>query len=117
MLQEADDNYYITAQYLVELANKAYDIFKSSEVEERRQLIKLTLSNLTLEGKNVRYDLLKPFDTIAKYADRQSWLPLLDSLRNGYKEQQLEHSLEAVQHFTHEITDLLGEMQPTVAVV
>lgn len=75
MLQEADDNYYITAQYLVELANKAYDLFKSSEVEERRQLIKLTLSNLTLEGKNVRYDLLNPFDTIAKYADRQSWLP------------------------------------------
>lgn len=79
MLQEADDNYYITAQYLVELANKAYDLFKSSEVEERRQLIKLTLSNLTLEGKNVRYDLLKPFDTIAKYADRQSWLPGQDS--------------------------------------
>ena len=79
MLQEADDNYYITARYLLELANRAYELFKSSEVEERRQLIKLVLSNLRVEGKTVRYDAIKPFDTIIKYADDQLWLPRRDS--------------------------------------
>jgi len=79
MLQEAEDNYYITARYLLELANRAYDLFKSSEVEERRQLIKLVLSNLRVEDKTVRYDAIKPFDTIIKYADDQLWLPREDS--------------------------------------
>jgi len=74
MLQEAEDNYYITAKYLLELANKAFDLFISSEVEERRQLIKLVLSNLRVEGKIVRYDAQKPFDTTLNYADHQRWL-------------------------------------------
>src|SRR3989344_3357509 len=79
MLQEAEDNYHITAKYLLELSNRAYELFKSSEVEERRQLIKLVLSNLRVEGKLVRYDGLKPFDTILNYADNQLWLRGEDS--------------------------------------
>ncbi len=74
ILQEAEDNYYITAKYLLELVNRAYELFESSEVEERRQLIKLTLQNLRVEGKIVRYDGLKPFDTILNYNDNQLWL-------------------------------------------
>lgn len=79
MLQEAEDNYYMTAKYLLELANRAYDLFMSSEVEERRQLLKLVLSNLRVEGKEVRYDAVKPFDTILSFADSQLWLPRVDS--------------------------------------
>ena len=79
MLQEADDSYYITARYLLEIANRAYELFKSSEVEERRQLIKLVLSNLRIEDKIVRYDAIKPFDTILNYADSQLWLRGRDS--------------------------------------
>ncbi|EKD80511.1 MAG: cassette chromosome recombinase B [uncultured bacterium] len=81
MLQEAEDNYYITASYLVEFAQKAYELFKSSEVEERRQLIKLTLSNLRVEGEFVRYEVVKPYNAILNYADRQAWLPGVDSNR------------------------------------
>ena len=51
MLHEAEDNYYITVKYLLELAKRAYEIFVSSEVEQKRQLVKLTLQNLRLEGK------------------------------------------------------------------
>lgn len=75
MLQEAEDNYYMTATYLLELAQKAHELFTSSELEEKRQLIALSLSNLRVDDEFVRYDLLNPFNTIAKYADRQSWLP------------------------------------------
>lgn len=74
MLQEAEDNYYITAKYLLELTNRASELFESSEVEERRQLIKLVLQNLRVDGKLVRFDGLKPFDTILNYADNQLWL-------------------------------------------
>lgn len=74
-LQKAEDEYYVTAIYLLELANRAYDLFKSSEIEERRQLLKLTLQNLVLDGKKVQFQAQKPFDTILNFADSPSWLP------------------------------------------
>lgn len=78
-LQNAEDSYYLTSKYLLELANRAYELFVSSELEQRRQLIMLTLQNLRVEGRIVRYDAQKPFDTILNFADNQLWLPRLDS--------------------------------------
>ncbi len=49
----ADEEYYLTSEYLLQLANRAYDLFISSEAEEKRQLLKLTLQNLKLEGNSV----------------------------------------------------------------
>ncbi len=83
MLQEAEDNYYITAKYLLELSKHAYDLFIRSEVVERRQLVKLVLQNLRVEGKTVRYEAIKPFDTILNFNNSQSVLPRLDSLRQA----------------------------------
>ena len=68
-LQEAEDNYYITAKYVLNLLNRAYDLFKSSEVDERRQLIKLVLQNLRVEDEKVLYDVQKPFDLIVKNSE------------------------------------------------
>ena len=85
MLQEAEDNYYISAKYLLELANRASELFESSEVEERRQLIKLVLSNLRVEDDLVRYDAIKPFDTILNYDHRTSWLRILNEIRTFFK--------------------------------
>jgi len=72
-LQEAEDNYYITAKYLLDLTNRAYELFMSSEVEERRQLIKLVLSNLRVEGENVLWEAQKPFDLILNLIDSKQW--------------------------------------------
>lgn len=79
MLQEAEDKYYITAKYLLELANRTYDLFKSSEVEQKRQIIKLVLQNVRVEDNKVCYEAQKPFDMIMNYADRQALLPRVDS--------------------------------------
>lgn len=75
MLQEAEDTYYLSTKYLLELAQKAHELFEIAEIDERRQLIKLVLSNLKLEGKKLRYEAVKPFDTILNCADGQRWLP------------------------------------------
>jgi hypothetical protein len=90
--KEAQDNYYISAKYLLELTNRAYELFKSSEVEERRQLIKLVLSNLRVEGKLVRYEAVKPFDTILNFADRQAWLRRLNAVRTFFLDQIVQPS-------------------------
>ncbi len=79
LLQEAEDNYYITAKYILDLANRAYDLFVSSELEEKRQLIKLVLKNLKLEGKTVQFEAVKPFDTLLSYQDYLPMLPREDS--------------------------------------
>ncbi|HPC30381.1 MAG TPA: recombinase family protein, partial [Candidatus Pacearchaeota archaeon] len=61
---DADENYYITANIVLNLAKKAYEIFQSSEVEEKRQLLNFLLQNLTLEGKKLNFELKTPFDTV-----------------------------------------------------
>ncbi len=68
----ADDEYYITSEYLLQLANRAFDLFISSEAEEKRQLIKMTLQNLKLDGKKVEFELVKLFDKIFACASSQT---------------------------------------------
>ena len=71
----ADEEYYLASEYLLQLANRAYDLFMSSEAEEKRQLLKLTLQNLKLEGKKVEFELVKPFDKVFACTGSQTWLP------------------------------------------
>ncbi len=73
-LRKVDENYYLTSEYLLKLASKASELFKSSELHEKRQLIKLTLQNLRLNGKTVEYEWQKPFNILADYASRSAWL-------------------------------------------
>ena len=75
----ADEEYYLTSEYLLQLANRAYDLFVSSEAEEKRQLLLLTLQNLELDGKKVNFELVKPFDKVFACSNSQSWLPDEDS--------------------------------------
>ena len=74
-LHMADEEYYLTAQYLVQIASRAKELFAGSEPEEKRLLLNMTLQNLRLDGEIVRYDWKKPFDKIAFYASRPTWLP------------------------------------------
>jgi len=74
-LRFADEDYYITAGYLLKLASRASGLFESSEPMEKRLLLKTALQNLTLKGRNVEYDWVKPFDVVSNYAPRQKWLP------------------------------------------
>lgn len=59
-LQTAEDNYYASSKSVLNLVNRAYDLFIGSEVEEKRQLIKLVLSNLRIEGENLLWMCKSP---------------------------------------------------------
>ena len=78
-LSFADEEYYVTSEYLLQLANRAYDLFISSAGEEKRQLLKLTFQNLKLDGKKVRFELVKTFDQVFACTKRQTWLGRKDS--------------------------------------
>lgn len=74
-LHYADEEYYLTSEYPLKLAQNAGKLFESSEAHEKRLLLKMTLQNLVLDGKKARFDWIKPFDQVAFYASRQAWLP------------------------------------------
>ncbi len=84
-LQVADEEYYLNSEYLLKIALHAKELFESSEAQEKRLLLKMTLQNLRLEGKIVRYDWIKPFGKIAYYASRLDWLALTDYVGNYYR--------------------------------
>jgi len=61
---DADENYYIIANTVLNLAKRAYKIFQSSEVLEKRQLLNFLLQNLQLKDRKLMFKLKTPFDTV-----------------------------------------------------
>ena len=72
-LQMAENNYFMTVKYVLEIVNRAYELFTSSEVEEKRQLIKLILSNLRMDGENIVWDVQRPFDLFLNSVESIKW--------------------------------------------
>lgn len=72
-LQQADDQYFLTVKYILEITQKAGKLFESSEVDKKRQLIGMLLQNLRLSGENLVYDVQKPFDLILKANEHSVW--------------------------------------------
>lgn len=74
-LQSADDNYYITAKYILKLSQRAADLFDSSEPVVKRQIIKLLLQNCEVGDVSLCPTYRSPFHVFAEGAIRQEWLP------------------------------------------
>jgi len=89
-LQKADTDYYTTATCLLNLANKAPNLFKRSEPDIKRQVIKLVLQNCTVNNVSLYATYRSPFDIFAKGASRSKWLPVLDEFRNWLYTEEAE---------------------------
>jgi len=61
---KADEEYYITVGMILSLAQRAYQIFKSSEAMEKRQLLNFLLRNCQLQGKKLQFELKTPFNGV-----------------------------------------------------
>lgn len=72
---KADENFYITASQVLDLSNRALEIFESSEVKEKRALINLLLQNSLLSERKLLFSLRSPFYMIAKCGQIKDWLP------------------------------------------
>lgn len=76
---KADESYYIQGSKVLELANRAYKLFESSEVPQKRELLQFLLQNSKLNGKKIDVVLQKPFDLILSQAKSNNWLRWLVS--------------------------------------
>ena len=76
---QADDTFINTLESLLFIASRANELFKSSEVEQKREIINLLLTNCILSDGKLRFSLRKPFDALANLTNRAVWLGRLDS--------------------------------------
>lgn len=80
-LEQADEAYYITASLLLDLASRSYELFIGSEPDDKREIIQLTLQNLSLNHGKLEYTLQKSFDSIFVSAKSHKWGRWLNSVR------------------------------------
>lgn len=59
-LDDIDQGYYVTVEYLLNLFEHAADIFKVANSSEKRQILSMLLSNLQFDGENLTYTLKEP---------------------------------------------------------
>jgi len=61
---KADEDFYLTASKVLDLASRALQIFESSEVTEKRTLLNFLLQNPVLSSRNL---LFKPEEPVRWY--------------------------------------------------
>ena len=91
-LDSADEHFYENAENIMSLVRNGGDIFKSSELDEKRQLLKLILQNLELHGRELRWKYKKPFDTMASYSKNSSWQGIMDVFQENLPLTSLSYS-------------------------
>ena len=71
---DADEQFAVTLTSLISLASKAYEIFESSKIAEKRQLIAFMFSNLRMNGVKLLFDLKQPFNLMMNLHSHAEWL-------------------------------------------
>lgn len=88
-----DGDYIITAQVILDLARRAKEIFLSSNLNEKQQMLKFFYSNLQLSGENLLLELHEPFFSMSKTDDQTVWLEKLGTLRT-FHWKQIQQNLQ-----------------------
>ena len=77
--QKANKSYYETGVRLIELSNRAYELYEKQNVKEKQKLLKFLLSNSKMQGNTVDFVLKMPFSLIVESKKSKNWLGWLDS--------------------------------------
>ena len=78
--QEAiSDVVMVTVKKVLELAMSAKSLWNMGTPEEKVEYLKMVCSNQLLDGASVRYELKKPFATLAEMKIKEEWRPQGDS--------------------------------------
>lgn len=74
---DADKASLITVKTVLDLAKRAKEIYESSKVNEKRQILNFLFSNLEMKDKKAIITLREPFDKLVAVSDhpkcRRRW--------------------------------------------
>ncbi len=75
---KADENYYITASNVLNLAKNAFELFedlgRSSEVLKQRAILNHLLQNCVVNGNKLEFSLRSPYNHILEFANQPTGL-------------------------------------------
>ncbi len=80
-LKEGDNNFHNSITGLIALLNRASELFRSSDIDQKRRLMSFLFTNLEISGSKLVYDLKKPFDVLAKLPECSKWWVVTGSNR------------------------------------
>lgn len=72
-LNKASTSYMLEGVRLMELAHRSGQLFKSMTNDEKREILKLTLSNPRVVNGTVEYDYKKPFSMFVNVVNLEKW--------------------------------------------
>ena len=68
-------------EYIAEVAANVGKFLKSPIISEKRDILKLILSDCKTEGKNLCFSITKPFDKLLKTPEIDKWCAILCDYR------------------------------------
>lgn len=71
--QKSDAHYLKSARIVLELLNKAYDLFMKQDSSEKRKLVNILFSNSSFDGKTLEFNLKSPFDSVMECKKSANW--------------------------------------------
>ena len=83
-IELSDSSKLETISRLLNVANTAYKIFKSGDYLEKRKILNKVLSNLQLEGDQLRWKLKKPYELMAFCNNNSTWQGYVES-NHGFR--------------------------------
>ena len=84
--QQANQNYIEDGTRLLDLANRAAEIFERQPATEKRKLLRFVVAQCSWKDGQLEFEYRKPFDLIAEFeqAEKTRTLKKLHSNRNGH---------------------------------
>ena len=76
---KADEAFLISSSYVLELANRAEELFEKSQARQKNELLRFVLANASVEGEKLVYKLKNPFAAIVLCNETGNWLGRRDS--------------------------------------
>jgi hypothetical protein len=79
--QKANKSYYESGVKLIELSNRAYELYEKQNMKEKQKLLKILLSNSKMQGNTVDFVLKMPFSLIVETKKSKHWLGTVEHFR------------------------------------
>ena len=90
---DADEDFAITIEYILDIASRTYELFKSSGIDKKRRILNLVFPNFFLNGSKLEYTIRSPFNMLVNRATHPIKLGLVDGTRTFYEENIEEFKL------------------------
>lgn len=98
----------LDAQKIFKLANSAYSLYVSQNSVEKAKLLKLVVSNFSVDAVSVTPTYRQPFDIIAKRAQSEEWSGRTDSNPDprlqGRRHYPSSHRYDLFQEITQKLS-------------